>query len=223
MTLIEQIQNAIIQQFTGTITLTSILLALATAFVTALIILFVYRRTYNGVVMSKSFSLLLVLLAMITSLAVKTISSNLALSLGMVGALSIVRYRTAIKDPMDTGFIFWAIMAGIMAGIGLYLIAILASLAMGFLFMILFGFEVNKSIRFLLIIRYEDSAHDAVLQALKKLPKHKLRNKSLVGNAVELTFDIEINADQEQVVDPLKAIPGVNSVNLISYQHDYGL
>ena len=173
--------------------------------------------------MSRSFSLLLVLLAMVTSLAVRTISSNLALSLGMVGALSIVRYRTAVKDPMDTGFIFWAIMAGIMTGIGLYLIAIVSALALGLLFMLVFGFQIKKSAQFLLIVRYESTAHEAVLAALAKLPAHKLRNKTMVGSSIELTYDIEIKAHQEQIVDPIKAIRGVDSVNLISYQHDYGL
>lgn len=223
MEIIELIQNAIVQQFTGTISLTSILLSLVSSFVIALFILVVYKRTYNGVVMSRSFSLLLVLLAMVTSLAVRTISSNLALSLGMVGALSIVRYRTAVKDPMDTGFIFWAIMAGIMTGIGLYLIAIVSALALGLLFMLVFGFQVKRSAQFLLIVRYEASAHEAVLTALAKLPAHKLRNKTMVGSSIELTFDIEIKAHEEQIVDPIKAIRGVDSVNLISYQHDYGL
>ncbi len=223
MEIINLIQDAIVQQFTGTISLSSILLSLFSSFVIALFILVVYKRTYNGVVMSKSFSLLLVLLAMVTALAVRTISSNLALSLGMVGALSIVRFRTAVKDPMDTGFIFWAIMAGIMTGIGLYLIAIISALALGVLFMLVFGFQVKRSAQFLLIIRYESSSHEAVLSALSKLPKHKLRNKTMVGHSIELTYDIEIKVHEEQIVDPLKAIIGVDSVNLIAYQQDYGL
>jgi len=223
MEIIELIQNALVQQFTGTITLSGILLSLVSAFVISLFILFVYKRTYNGVVLSKSFSLLLVLLAMVTSLAVRTISSNLALSLGMVGALSIVRYRTAVKDPMDTGFIFWAIMAGIMTGIGLYLIAMISAMALGVLFMLVFGLQFNRSSQYLLIVRYDSIAHEQVLIALSKLPKHKLRNKTLVGKSIELTFDIELKPHQEQSVDSIKAISGVDSVNLISYQHDYGL
>lgn len=223
MEIIELIKNTVIQQFTGTISLTSILLSLLSVFVISLFIVFVYKRTYNGVVMSKSFSLLLILLAMITSLAVRTISSNLALSLGMVGALSIVRYRTAIKDPMDTGFIFWSIMAGIMTGIGLYLIAIISALTLGGLFLLVYGFTLSKSDRFLLILRYEVSAHEAVSTSLSKLPKHKLRNKTMVGSTVELTFDIEIKVNEDHIVNPLKLIPGVESVNLISYQRDYGL
>lgn len=223
MDIIQQIQQLLVQQFTGTITLTSMLLSLVSAFVIALYIVLVYRRTYNGVVMSKSFALLLVLLAMVTSLAVRTISSNLALSLGMVGALSIVRYRTAVKDPMDTGFIFWAIMAGIMAGIGLYLIAIISSLLLGVLFMIIFGVEIKRAVQYLLIVRYDASAHDAVIAALKKLPKQSLRNKHLVGTTVELTLDVQLAAGQDHVIDPIKAIRGVESVNLVSYQQDYGL
>jgi len=223
MDIIQQIQQLLVQQFTGTITLTSMLLSLVSAFVIALFIVLVYRRTYNGVVMSKSFSLLLVLLAMVTSLAVRTISSNLALSLGMVGALSIVRYRTAVKDPMDTGFIFWAIMAGIMAGIGLYLIAIVSSLLLGVLFMIIFGIEIKRATAFLLVVRYEASAHDAVIQALKSLPKQALRNKHLMGTTVELTLDVKLASGQEHLIDPIKAIRGVESVNLVSYQQDYGL
>ena len=223
MDIIQTIQQLLVQQFTGTITLTSMLLSLVSAFVIALFIVLVYRRTYNGVVMSKSFSLLLVLLAMVTSLAVRTISSNLALSLGMVGALSIVRYRTAIKDPMDTGFIFWSIMAGIMAGIGLYLIAIVSSLLLGVLFMIIFGVEVKRATAFLLVVRYEAAAHDAVIQALKTLPKQALRNKHLMGTTVELTLDVKLAPGQEHVIDPIKAIRGVESVNLVSYQQDYGL
>lgn len=223
MDIIQQIQQLLVQQFTGTITLTSMLLSLVSAFVIALFIVVVYRRTYNGVVMSKSFSLLLVLLAMVTSLAVRTISSNLALSLGMVGALSIVRYRTAIKDPMDTGFIFWSIMAGIMAGIGLYLIAIVSSLLLGVLFMIIFGVEVKRATAFLLIVRYEAAAHDAVIKVLKTLPKQALRNKHLMGSTVELTLDVKIGAGQESLIDPIKAIRGVESVNLVAYHQDYGL
>ena len=223
MDIIQQIQQLLVQQFTGTITLTSMLLSLVSAFVIALYIVLVYRRTYNGVVMSKSFALLLVLLAMVTSLAVRTISSNLALSLGMVGALSIVRYRTAVKDPLDTGFIFWAIMVGIMAGIGLYLIAIISSLLLGVLFMVIFGVEIKRSVQYLLIVRYEASAHDLVIAALKKLPKQSLRNKHLVGNTVELTLDVQLAVGQDHLIDPIKAVRGVESVNLVSYQQDYGL
>jgi uncharacterized membrane protein YhiD involved in acid resistance len=222
MSFIDLIQKGIAGEFTGTVSLQGILLSLFTAFSIAVFIIYVYRRTYSGVIYSKSFSLLLILLAMVTTLIVRTIASNLALSLGMVGALSIVRFRTAVKDPMDTGFIFWAIMAGIMAGIGLYLIAIISSLTVGFLFILSHMFEGNSVSRYLLIVKYDASVSDAVYAALKTLPKHKLRSKTLVSNKIELTFDIEIKDKTEHKIDILKRIVGVDSVSLISYQNELG-
>jgi uncharacterized membrane protein YhiD involved in acid resistance len=222
MSFIDLIQKGIAGEFTGTISLQGILLSLFTAFFIAVFIIYVYRRTYSGVIYSKSFSLLLILLAMVTTLIVRTIASNLALSLGMVGALSIVRFRTAVKDPMDTGFIFWAIMAGIMAGVGLYLIAFISSLTVGFLFILSHRFEGNSVSRYLLIVKYDASISDAVYAALKTLPKHKLRSKTLVSNKIELTFDIEIKDKTEHKIDILKRIVGVDSVSLISYQNELG-
>ncbi|TFG81685.1 MAG: DUF4956 domain-containing protein, partial [Erysipelotrichales bacterium] len=215
MSFLDLIQKGITEEFTGTVSLNGILMSLFTAFLIAVFIIYVYRRTYSGVIYSKSFSLLLILLAMVTTLIVRTIASNLALSLGMVGALSIVRFRTAVKDPMDTGFISWAIMAGSMAGIGLYLIAIISSLAVGFLFILSHMFEGNAVSRYLLIVKFDYAVHDAVYAALKTLPKHKLRSKTLVSNKVELTFDIEIKDKTEHKINGLKQIAGVDSVSLI--------
>lgn len=223
MSFLDLIKKGIVEEFTGTVSLNGVLLSLLTAFAIAIFIVYVYRRTYSGVIYSKSFSLLLILLAMVTTLVVRTISSNLALSLGMVGALSIVRYRTAVKDPIDTGFIFWAIMGGIMSGVGIYLVAFISSLAIGFLFMIFYNYESKSISRFLLIVKFDDAVHDAVYAALKTMPKHKLRSKTLVGQNVELTFDIEISDKSERKVDSLKKIPGVESVSLISYQNDIGV
>ena len=222
MSIIDLIQKGIAGEFTGTISLEGIILSLFTAFLIALFIIYVYRRTYSGVIYSKSFSLLLILLAMVTTLIVRTIASNLALSLGMVGALSIVRFRTAVKDPMDTGFIFWAIMAGIMSGIGLYLIAMISSLTVGLLFILSHMFEGNSVSRYLLIVKYDASASDAVYAALKTLPKHKLRSKTLISSKIELAFDIEIKDNTEHKIDVLKKIIGVDSVSLISYQNELG-
>jgi hypothetical protein len=223
MNFIDLIKDSVLKEFTSNLDMIGILLSLVTAFLIALIIVYIYRRTYNGVVYSKSFTLLLILLAMITSLVIRTITSNLALSLGMVGALSIVRYRTAIKDPIDTGFIFWAIMAGVMAGVGYYLIAIVASIALGILYLIICSFEFKKVAQFLLIIKYDYSSNELVQNAIKQLPKHKLRNKTLYGNTIELTFDIEIKDKEDSVIDSLKSISGVETVNLISYHNDFGL
>ncbi len=222
MSFLDLIKNGIVEEFTGTLSVTGVLLSLFTAFLIATFIVYVYRSTYSGVIYSKSFGLLLVLLSMVTTLIVRTIASNLALSLGMVGALSIVRFRTAIKDPMDTGFIFWAIMGGIMAGVGLYLVALVSSLGVGLLFMLSHAFESKSVTRFLLIIKFDYAVHESVYAAIKTLPKHKLRSKTLVANRVELTFDIEIKDKADHKIDVLKQMVGVDSVSLISYQNDIG-
>ena len=109
MSFLDLIKNSVIKEFTGTITVGSVMLAVLISFIIALFIVFIYRKTFTGVVYSKSFVLCIILLSMITALIIKTISSNLALSLGMVGALSIVRFRTAVKEPVDTAFMFWSI------------------------------------------------------------------------------------------------------------------
>ena len=131
MSIVDTIKKSVLENFTGTITVTDMLLSLVVAFVIGIYIIYVYRKTYTGVVYSKAFSLCILMLSMVTAMIIRTISSNISLSLGMVGALSIVRFRTAVKEPVDTGFMFWGISAGIMAGAGLYIVALVASLLIG--------------------------------------------------------------------------------------------
>ena len=106
MNFVDLLKKSVINEFTGTISIDKIVLSLITAFIIGIFIIYIYKKTYSGVVYSKSFSLCIILLAMVTALIIRTINSNLALSLGMVGALSIVRFRTAVKEPVDTGFMF---------------------------------------------------------------------------------------------------------------------
>ena len=126
MGFLDLIKKGVVEEFTGTISTGDLFLSLIIAFVCAIFITYIYKKTYTGVSYTKSFVLSIILLSMVTSLVIRTINSNLALSLGMVGALSIVRFRTAVKDPVDTIFMFWAIAVGIMSGAGLYLITIIA-------------------------------------------------------------------------------------------------
>ena len=121
MSVVDTIKKSVLNNFTGSISAVDILLSLIVAFLIGMFIIYVYRKTYTGVVYSKAFSLCILMLAMVTAMIIRTISSNISLSLGMVGALSIVRFRTAVKEPVDTGFMFWGISAGIMAGAGLYI------------------------------------------------------------------------------------------------------
>ena len=222
MSFVDMIKKSVIAEFTGTISVDKILLSLAVAFIIGVFIIYVYKKTYSGVIYSKSFSLCIILLTMVTSMIIRTISSNLALSLGMVGALSIVRFRTAIKEPTDTAFMFWGITAGIMSGAGLYLVAIIASVGIGVLYIVGYtmGFKTNR--QFLFILKYEASSDKRIIDALKKLPKTKLKSKSIVKNTIELTFEVELKDDNTKILDDFKDIDGVVSASVISYQNDFG-
>ena len=152
MSVVDTIKKSVLDNFTGTVSVGAMLLSLLIAFAIGLFIVYVYRKTYTGVVYSKAYALCIIMLAMVTAMIIRTISSNISLSLGMVGALSIVRFRTAIKEPVDTSFMFWGISAGIMAGAGLYIPSIVASLCIGVLYFgaYLMGFRVSN--RYLLVL-----------------------------------------------------------------------
>ncbi|HBE14038.1 MAG TPA: DUF4956 domain-containing protein, partial [Clostridiales bacterium] len=178
-----KIAHAIKDQF-GTelvknLSMSRIVLSLVIAFGLGLFIFFIYRVTYSGVLYHRTFAFSLVMLSMITAVVIMTISSNLALSLGMVGALSIVRFRTAVKDVNDTVFMFWAITAGIMTGTGYYFISSLSTLTLGLLYYLLvfFGFKSQKSL-YLLVIRYDKSAANKINGLIHTLPRNKVKSKT---------------------------------------------
>ena len=227
MSVVDTIKKSVLDNFAGTISVGSMLLSLVVAFLIGIFIIYVYRKTYTGVVYSKAFGLCILMLAMVTAMIIRTISSNISLSLGMVGALSIVRFRTAVKEPVDTGFMFWGISAGIMAGAGLYLIAIIASIGIGLLYFItyLMGFKVAN--RYLLVLKYEASAHNEVLKKIKALRKFKVRSKSIFGNEVELSLEIDMKENSKggvdtAIVDSFSGVDGVINASLIAYQNDFG-
>ena len=188
----------------------------------SIFIIWIYKKTYTGVVYSKSFSLSILMLALVTTLIIQTISSNIALSLGMVGALSIVRFRTAVKEPVDTGFMFWAITAGIMAGANLYLASIIGSLMLGILYYICYMMGLKMNSKYLVIVKYDDNAEDDIKNILSKLKKYKLKSKSKSKNNVEMTFEVELNDGTQKLVDKISKIDGVQNCSLISYQNDFG-
>lgn len=222
MSFLDTIKKSVIAEFTGTITVDKIVLSLLTAFVIAMFIIYVYKKTYSGVIFSKSFAMCVLLLAMVTSLIIRTINSNLALSLGMVGALSIVRFRTAVKDPIDTGFMFWAITAGIMSGAGLYLVALIASVALGLLYFLGFTYGFKTPTHYLFVVKYEDKVDNDIQNELKKLPNLKLKSKSITRNMIEITYEIELKDDKTEFLNSFKEIDGVVSTSLINYQNDFG-
>lgn len=218
------IKDFFLDQFgNGTISTIEVFVSLITAFVIGIFIIFVYRKTYSGVIYSKSFALCLVLLAMVSALIIRTIGSNLALSLGMVGSLSIVRFRTAVKEPVDTAFMFWAIVGGIMSGAGVYLVALVSSVALGLLFFFAYLFGYKTGGQYLLIIRYQGNIESMLLQEVDKLAKFRLKTKSVANGLNELTYEIEIKDKEARIVDKLRAINGVVSASVVSYQNDFGV
>ncbi len=196
-----------------------ILVTMVVAFLCSLIIYFVYKKFYRGAVYSENFNILNVMLCLITSFIITTISSNLVLSLGMVGALSIVRFRSAIKDPLDIGFLFWSIAAGITAGAGLYPFAIITSIILASVY-IIFTTLTSGVHTFLLVVKYFDHCDDAVRDELRNIP-NTLKSKSLYKGKTELTVQVKVKKDHTSFVKKISDIPGVDSAMLIEYTGDY--
>ena len=229
MSVVDTIKKSVLDNFTGTISAWDMLLSLVIAFAIGMFIIYVYRKTYTGVVYSKAFSLCILMLSMVTAMIIRTISSNISLSLGMVGALSIVRFRTAVKEPVDTGFMFWGISAGIMTGAGLYVPALVASLGIGVLYFVsyLLGFKVSN--RYLLVLKYKTKAHEEVMRKLKNIRKFKVRSKSIFGDSIELSLEVDLKEKSKKakyldtsMVDQFNDIDGIINASLIAYQNDFG-
>ncbi len=215
MSFLDMIKKSVIAEFSNSLSTGDIFLSLLVAFIAAIIITIIYKKTYTGVSYTKSFVLSIILLAMVTSLVIRTINSNLALSLGMVGALSIVRFRTAVKDPVDTIFMFWAITAGIMSGAGLYLITLIATLILGILYVISYSFTFKASKKYLLIIKAEEGYADNLIKMFSKKKKCVLKTESYQKNRVELTYELA-GRDSVSGLAKLRENKAVISINLIN-------
>ena len=220
----EEIKNLLLEQFNGPVTITMIVTSLLVAFAISLFIILVYRKTFSGVVYNRTMTLCILLLSMVTAMIIRTINSNLSLSLGMVGALSIVRFRTAIKEPVDTAFMFWAITAGIMNGAGLYVIAIVGSLLLGLAYYLMYLTGSKAKSQYLLVVRYFQQADEAVQAALGSVKNRKLKSRTMNDQKiVEVTYEIDYAKNTDTLMNELQAIEGVKNVNLVSYNSEFGL
>ncbi len=215
MSFLDMIKKSVVEQFTSSLSTGDIFFSLLVAFAAAVIIAFIYKRTYTGVSYTKSFVLSLVLLAMVTSLVIRTINSNLALSLGMVGALSIVRFRTAVKDPVDTIFMFWAITAGIMSGAGLYLVTIIATLILGIFYTVSYMTAFHPTQKYLLVIKASKGYAEEIHSLMDKKKKCILKTESYKDKTVELTYELATK-DTSRELDKLKNQKEVESIHLVS-------
>lgn len=208
---------------TTSISLVDGALALGLAFCIGLFIYAVYKKTFKGVMYSKSFSTSLIALTMITSLVILAVTSNVVLSLGMVGALSIVRFRTAIKDPMDIAYLFWSIGVGIVLGAGLIPLAIIGSLFIG-LILVVFTNKSNADNPYILIISCDDeSAENNVLKIVEnKVKKYVIKSKTVTGGkGVEFTIEIRLKTMETSFVNEISREKGVSSAVMVSYNGDY--
>jgi uncharacterized membrane protein YhiD involved in acid resistance len=199
------------------LTIERVILSLVVTFCVTLFIFYVYRKTFRGVIYTRNFNVGLVLTGLVVSLVTLPISSNIALSLGMVGALSIVRFRTAIKDPADIVFTFWAIAVGIISGAGLYMIAIVGSPIIGLFLFVLSKANFRTNDPYLLVVHYNKDADSEVQKAL---PENKLRSRTVTSAGVELMVEVRMKAKDTPSVDKLLKIKGVKDASLVSYNAD---
>ena len=207
----------------STVSVLDVFIALILALVIGLFIMQVYKKTFKGVMYSESFAISLIALCLITTLIILAVTSNVVLSLGMVGALSIVRFRSAIKEPIDIAYLFWTISAGIVIGAGLIPLAVIGSIFIGIV-MILF---VNRKVAnnpYILVINCEnDNSEDEALKLLSKnVKKYNVKSKTVSPvNGMEMTVEIAMEKNVTGFVNDISKINGVSNVVLVSYNGDY--
>ncbi|HPF86809.1 MAG TPA: DUF4956 domain-containing protein [Candidatus Limiplasma sp.] len=198
-------------------------MALGLGFIVGAIIALVYKKTYRGVLYSPSFAITLIMLTLITTPVVMCIKSDIALSMGMVGALSIVRFRTAVKDPMDTAYMFWALTMGILLGAGLYLVALIVVLCIGALMFVLSFVKFNNPNSYLLVVHYDEYCEQTIRATLNRTTRNfKLRSKSLTRAGAEMTYEVRLG-DRQEIVTRMLDIEGVHDATLVACQSDVGV
>ncbi len=204
------------------ISIFDMVLALLLAFGVGMFIFFVYKKTFSGVMYSSSFGVTLIALTLITTLVILAVTSNVVLSLGMVGALSIVRFRTAIKEPMDIAFLFWSIAVGIVLAAGLIPLAVIGSLLIGVILLI-FVNQKTHSNPYIAVISCTDHASELQVHEYLKSQVRRLvvKSKTAQKNAVELNLEVRLKDDNTDFINTLAQMEGVNSAVLVSYNGDY--
>ena len=204
------------------VSMLDMVIALVLAFLIGLFISFVYKKTFTGVMYSQSFGVSLIAMTMITTLVILAVTSNIVLSLGMVGALSIVRFRTAIKEPLDIAFLFWAIGAGIVLAAGLIPLAIFGSVVIGIILLI-FVNKKSYTAPFIVVLHCNDQkAEKEAMEFLKKQVKStSIKSKSVQKGMIELNVEIRLDKEDTEFVNQLADLEGVESAILVSYNGDY--
>lgn len=200
------------------VTVFNILEVMVISLILSMVIFLTYKITFSGVMYNRKFNISLVMLTLVTTMVMFVIGSDIALSLGMVGALSIVRFRTAIKDPRDTAYIFWSIAVGLSVGTGNYLVSSIGSV---FLLGVLsiFSFSgIGKEDRYILIIRGNRDKEEEIMRCVfNSFKGSKLRAKNSIGDSMEIIYQIKIkNNEDKNIISNLYSIDGVNAVNIVA-------
>ena len=206
----------------ASVSILDMILTMILSFGIGLFIFLVYKKTYRGVMYSAGFGTTLVALTMITSAVILAVTSNVVLSLGMVGALSIVRFRTAIKEPLDIAFLFWSIGAGIILAAGMIPLAVISSVVIGIILLVF----VNKkpgTRPYMVVLSCDGSETEAAaMEFIKKnVTRSTVKSKSAVKGAVELNVEVRLKDDSTDFINGLADMPGVNSAVAVSYNGDY--
>ncbi|WP_062515608.1 DUF4956 domain-containing protein [Halobacillus sp. KGW1] len=216
------LDTEVLANFQTDISLLQIGITMLLSFLVGMFIYTLYKRIFSGVLYSKNFNITLVGLAMITSLVIMAIGSNLILSLGMVGALSIVRFRTPIKDPTDLIFLFWSLASGIIIGAGFYALAILGSIIIG---LVLFFFMKKSTFEtpYLFIVHFngEKIEQEIYDQMKKTVSRYDVKQKSVTADETEITFEVRLKGKESGFVNTITNIDGVGNAVLLSYNGDY--
>ena len=204
------------------VSLLDMALTLVLAFGLGLFIFFVYKKTYSGVMYSSAFGGTLMALTMITAMTILAVTSNVVLSLGMVGALSIVRFRTAIKEPMDIAFLFWSIAAGIVLAAGMIPLAVFGSVIIGVVMLLFLNRKAAYNPYIAVISVADAKAEKAAAEYLDKhVEKAVIKSKTAQSGNIEMTYEVRLLENSTDFVTALSEMPGVNSAVLVSYNGDY--
>lgn len=208
---------------TTNVSVADTIIALGVSFILGLLIYWVYKKTFSGMMYSRTFNISLIAMTMVTALVITGVTSNIVLSLGMVGALSIVRFRAAIKDPMDIFYLFWAIAIGILCGAGLILLAIIGSMFIALILLVMTN-KIKDDIPYLLIVRYSDnSAENTITELLnKKMKKIGIKSKMVSGNSMEIVYELRLENLDTSFVNEVNDLDNVTSAVMVSYDGNYG-
>ncbi|MCR4651511.1 MAG: DUF4956 domain-containing protein [Lachnospiraceae bacterium] len=198
------------------------LIGLLFALVIGLFILMIYKKVFAGIMYSTGFGMSLVGLTLVTTLVIMAVTSNVVLSLGMVGALSIVRFRTAIKEPMEIVFLFWALAVGIVVGAGIIPLAVIGSIVIGLILVVFASRKYDKTPYILIVNCSDEKAEKSAAELIDKaVEKHIVKSKTVNAGGIELTMEIRVKTAETEFVNRLNDISGVNGATLVTFNGEY--